>query len=360
MAAKGHVFVGVVRWPGGANMASPPGTLGGVFRMPVGGGEWEHATRGLPGDCHVPAIAVDPHDPDRVFCGTQEGPYVSADGGASWRRLGFPRTDRQVWAIAVHPRNPRRIYLGTSPLGVFVSEDDGATWREAPSARMPDATEMGAFVNRVMRFAFNPANPDEIYAAMEVRGVMRSTDGGETWTDRSEDLIRWAEREPHLKSAILTRHEAEGMLDAHAIAIPAAAPETPFLAVRMGLFRSDDHGGHWRDLEMRKVSPITYGRDIRPSPHDPATLYATLSTAASGATGSMWRTRDLGKSWERIDAGLTPDGTMMGVAPSPRDPRVVYGATRRGQVFGTLDDGATWHAAPLPEGCRAVMTVAVG
>jgi photosystem II stability/assembly factor-like uncharacterized protein len=359
--SKGHVFVGVVRWPGGANMASPPGTLGGVFRMPVGGGgDWEHVTRGLPEDCHVPAVTVDPHDPDRVFCGTQEGPYVSTDGGASWRRLDFPRTDRQVWTIAVHPRNPRKIYVGTSPLGVFISEDDGGTWREALSARMPDATEMGAFVNRVMRFAFNPANPDEIYAAMEVRGVMRSSDGGETWTDRSDDLIRWSEREPHLKSAILTRHEAEGMLDAHAIAIPAAAPETPFLAVRMGLFRSDDHGGHWQDLEMRKVSPITYGRDIRPSPHDPATLYATLSTAASGATGSMWRTRDLGRSWQRIDAGLTPDGTMMGVAPSPRDPKVVYGATRRGQVFGTLDDGATWHAAPLPEGCRAVMTLAVG
>lgn len=357
--SKGHVIVGVVRWPGGANMSSPPGTLGGVFRMPVGGGAWEHVTRGLPAECHVPCVSVDPHDPDRVFVGTQEGPYVSRDGGASWTRLDFPRTDRQVWAIAVHPRNPRRLYVGTSPLGVFISEDDGATWRESPTARLPDATDMGAFVNRVMRFAFNPANPEEIFAAMEVRGVMRSTDGGATWTDCSDDLVRWAEREPRLKSAILTQHEAEGMLDAHAIAISPAAPETPFVAVRMGLFRSDDHGAHWQDLEMRRQSPITYGRDIRVSPLDPATLYATLSTAASGATGSIWRSRDAGRSWERIDPQLTPDGTMMGAAPSPRDAGVVYGATRRGEVWGTLDGGATWHAAPLPEGCRAVMTLAV-
>jgi photosystem II stability/assembly factor-like uncharacterized protein len=357
--SQGHVIVGVVRWPGGANMASPPGTLGGVFRMPVGGGTWEHVTRGLPEECHVPCVSVDPHDPQRVFVGTQEGPYVSADGGASWRRLAFPRADRQVWAIAVHPANPRKLYVGTSPLGVFVSEDDGASWQEAPSARLPDATEMGAFVNRVMRFAFNPANPDEIYAAMEVRGVMRSIDGGRSWADCSGDLIRWSEREPRFRSAILTKHEAEGMLDAHAIAISAAAPETPFVAVRMGLFRSDDHGAHWQDLEMRRHSPITYGRDIRVSPLEPGTLYATLSTAASGATGSMWRSRDAGRSWERIDPQLTPDGTMMGVAPSPRDAGVVYGATRRGEVWGTLDGGATWHAAPLPEGCRAVMTLAV-
>jgi photosystem II stability/assembly factor-like uncharacterized protein len=302
---------------------------------------------------------VDPHDPDRVFVGTQEGPYVSTDAGASWRRLAFPRNDLQVWAIGVHPNNPRKLYVGTSPLGVFVSEDNGESWTEAPTARMADATEMGAFVNRVMRFAFNPANPDEIYAAMEVRGVMRSTDGGATWSDCSDDLIRWAERDPRLKSAILTRHEAEGMLDAHAIAISAAAPETPFVAVRMGLFRSDDHGGHWQDLRMRDHSPITYGRDIRVSPRDPNTLYATLSTAASGATGSIWRSRDVGRSWDRIDPQLTPNGTMMWVAPSARDDGVVYGATRKGEVWGTLDGGQSWHAAPLPGGCRAVMTLAV-
>jgi photosystem II stability/assembly factor-like uncharacterized protein len=357
--AQGQVFAGVVRWPGGASMAAPPGTLGGVFRLPVGGTEWEHATQGLPEECHVPCITVDPHDGSRIYCGTQEGPYVSTDSGASWRRLDFPHRDRQVWAIAVHPRDPRTLYVGTSPLGVFVSRDGGGSWTESPSARMPDATEMGSFLNRVMRFAFNPARPEEVFAALEVRGVIRSTDGGERWTDCSDDLIRIAEREPHLRSAILTKHQAEGMLDVHAIAISAAAPETPFAAMRMGLFRSDDHGAHWQDLDMRRLSPITYGRDIRVSPHDPNTLYATLSTAANGATGSVWRSGDLGRSWKRLDEGLTPAGTMMAAVPSPRDPAVVYAATRKGEVYGTRDGGATWQAAPLPAGCTAVMALAV-
>src|SRR4051812_39343187 len=82
---------------------------------------------------------------------------------------------------------------------------------------LPDHMAMGSFRNRVMRFAFNPERPEEMFAALEVRGVIRSTDGGENWQDCSDHLIRLAEQ-PHLQSAILTTDIAEGMLDVHAIA----------------------------------------------------------------------------------------------------------------------------------------------
>jgi photosystem II stability/assembly factor-like uncharacterized protein len=356
--SKGHVFVGAVRWPGGANMTPPPGTLGGIFRLAVGEADWEHLSEGLPEECHVPCLTVDPHDGNRIYAGTQEGPYVSTDGGSSWKRLDFPRRDLQVWAIAVHPRDPRKLYVGTSPLGIFISEDGGGSWREAKGVALSDITDMRGFVNRVMRFAFNPARPEEMYAALEVRGVIRSTDGGESWQDCGQDLVRLAEQ-PHLKSAIITSNTAEGMLDVHAIAISPAAPDVPLVAVRMGLFRSEDHGAHWQDFEMRKLSPIFYGRDIRVSPHDPNTLYATLSTAASGATGTVWRSTDLGRSWARFDTPTKAQSTMMAVVPSPRDPGVVYAATRKGEAFGTVDGGASWQEVPLPKGCIGVMAVAL-
>ncbi len=356
--AQGHVFAGVVRWPGGANMIAPPDTLGGVFRAAVGDTRWEHMTNGLPAECHVPCITVDPHDRSRIYAGTQEGPYLSTDGGTSWRRLDFPRRDRQVWGIAVHPSDPRKLFVGTSPLGVFISDDAGGTWREASGTGLADVADMRGFVNRVMRIAFNPARPLEMFAALEVRGVIRSTDGGESWTDCSAHLIALSDQ-PHLKSAAITTNTAEGMLDVHALTISAAAPETPIIACRMGLFRSEDHGGHWTDLEMRKRSPIFYGRDIRVSPHDPLTLYATLSSSALGATGTVWRSTDLGKNWARFDAPTQARSTMMAVAPSPADTAVVYAATRKGEVFGTLDEGATWMEAPLPKGCSGVMALAV-
>ena len=67
------------------------------------------------------------------------------------------------------------------------------------------------------------------------------------------------------------------MLDGHALACSAAAPGTVFLANRMGLFRSEDGGSHWQDVDVGRFSPMTYGRDLRVSPHDPKVLYAALS-----------------------------------------------------------------------------------
>src|SRR3954453_20254656 len=64
---NGHVFAGVVRWPGGGNLNAPPDTLGGVFRLGLGETRWEHMTAGLPEICHVPCLTVDPHDFRRLM-----------------------------------------------------------------------------------------------------------------------------------------------------------------------------------------------------------------------------------------------------------------------------------------------------
>ena len=73
----------------------------------------------------------------------------------------------------------------------------------------------------------------------------------------------------------------------------------------------------------------------------------------------MWRSLDLGQSWARFDQPTHAGSTMMAVVPSPRDSRVVYAAARKGEVFGTLDGGASWQEAPLPKGCSGVMALAM-
>ena len=100
----------------------------------------------------------------------------------------------------------------------------------------------------------DPGRPDNIYAALEVSGVIRSADGGETWTDLSQPLIRLADK-PHLKSRIGSAIDSEGMLDSHALAVSSAAPGTAFLAVRMnGAPLTADHGA-----PVRLVVPSWYG-----------------------------------------------------------------------------------------------------
>jgi photosystem II stability/assembly factor-like uncharacterized protein len=346
-AAKlSRVYVGAGQWTSG--------TSAGIFRR-VGTGGWEHLTKGLPAVTQVQAITVHPTNPDVVYIGTQDGPYRSTDGGDHWERLGFPERDLQVWSILVHPADSRRLYAGTSPVGVFRSDDGGDTWRRLPKAVQPERVKMG-FACRVMRLAADPARPESLYAAVEVGGVMRSDDGGETWADCSADLVTLAEQ-PHLKSRIGSDTDIEGMLDAHALCVSAARPGTVFLALRMGLFRSEG-GREWRDMEVGRFSPLTYSRDVRVSPQDPRVLYACLSPAARSQDGSLYRSSDLGETWARFDHGVKAETTMMAVALHPSDAARVYCASRTGQVFGTEDSGTTWREDRLPQGVQDVYALA--
>ena len=341
-----HVYVGSARISG---------KVGGVFRRAVGDDRWEQLTKGLPDETNVQAITVHPTDPNVVYLGTQDGPYRSTDRGERWERLDFPK-GLQVWSILVQPSDPRVIYAGTAPVGVFRSDDAGATWQRLPKAVLPERVKMG-FACRVMRLAADPARPQEIYATLEVGGVMRTLDGGEHWDDCTSDLVKLAETRPHLKSKIQSDTEIEGMLDGHALAVSAAQPGTVFLAVRMGLFQSDDRGSSWRDMEIGRFSPLTYGRDIRVSPQDARTLYACLSPAARSEDGSLYRSQDLGQTWKRFDHGVKAERTMMAVALHPRDPDQVHCVARYGQVFGTQDGGRTWQEHRVP-GVQDVYAIA--
>jgi photosystem II stability/assembly factor-like uncharacterized protein len=207
--------------------------------------------------------------------------------------------------------------------------------------------------------AIDPSNPNEIYAGLEVGGVIRSLDGGETWTDCTKELIKFTQQE-HLQSQLISDTNREGIMDSHALTVSAARPGTVFLATRMGLFCSADRGETWQEMGIWQQSPLAYARDIQVAPDNPHTLYAALSDAALGRNGSVYRSQDLGQTWKRFDHGLTVRSTMMTVAPSPRDSRTVFCATRKGQVFGTQDGGTTWAECPLPATRQDVYALACG
>ena len=280
-----------------------------------------------------------------IYVGTQDGPYRTTDAGEHWQPVGFPER-KAIYAIAYHPTRVNVMYTGGDDAAVYRSEDGGDTWKRLVNAKSPGHCEMG-FPVRVIRIAIDPTRPDDMYVALEVSGVIRSSDGGKTFTDLSAPLIKLAEQ-PHLKSRIGSDIDAEGMLDSHAIAVSRAAPGTPFLAVRMGLFQGQDRGSDWRDMEIGRFSPLTYCRDVLVSPHDPRTLYACLSSAARSDDGTLYRSDDLGASWHRVDRGIKAQGTMMSVAVDRADPKRIYCATRTGQVFETADAGASWSEYPLP------------
>jgi photosystem II stability/assembly factor-like uncharacterized protein len=195
---------------------------------------------------------------------------------------------------------------------------------------------------------------------MEVNGAMRSDDGGESWIDLSDELVNLAKL-PGLESAILTKDTAEGMLDVHAICISPAAPDSPVLALRMGLFRGENRGEAWTDLNIgQHAANLRYGRDVVVAPWDPATLFACVADAARGVSGRLYKSEDTGANWARIDRGIEVRSTMMAVAVDRTDRVRLHCVTRKGQTFSTTDGGQNWREIPLPEGAGAAVAAACG
>ena len=346
------IFAGAGHW----TTRSGERYRGGLFsRSTDDADEWKPVTAGLPENAEVRALLVHPKNADVIYAGTQDGPYRSTDGGVRWERLGgFPDRGAVVWSLAFHPTRPDVIYAGTAPVALYRSEDGGERWQKL-SAESPEHCFMGSdFPTRTTRIAVDATRPDDVYAALEVSGVIRSSDGGESWTDLSQPLIDLA-KEPHLKSRIGSDTDAEGMLDSHAIAVGRGRV---FLAVRMGLFESDDRGASWRDAKIGRFTPLVYCRDVIVSPHDASVMYACLSPAARSTDGSIYRSADGGQTWRRFDHGVKANATMMAATVRASDPRRVYCVSRCGQVFGTEDAGGSWREYRLPPGVQDVYAVA--
>jgi photosystem II stability/assembly factor-like uncharacterized protein len=347
--AQSNLYAGVAGYVGRAGQVG----LVGVFSRQAGSDEWQHPIK----EHEAWAVNVHPTNPDVVFAGTSDGVYRSTDRGRTFQRTNFP-DKTQIWSFLVDATNPKLVYAGASPIAMYRSEDTGETWRKLPDPAMPDRAVM-PFACRVMRLAQHPSKPDTIYAALEVNGVMRSDNGGESWTDVSKGLLDLAQQ-PHLKSKIVSNTYNEGMLDGHAIAISPADPDGVIVAVRMGLFHTADRGETWEDMEVGRFSPTTYGRDIKVSPQDGNTLYSALSVAAASKDGAVYRSQDAGKTWKRFDR-VQVHGTIMSVALHQKDPNQVYlGARYDGEVYGTEDGGETWNSVPLPATVKDIYSLAVG
>ncbi len=349
-----YVYAGAAPFSGAGHSEQPSG----LYRTRVGEHDWHVLRNGLPDKVEVRTIAIHPTTPQLVYVGTQNGPYRSSDGGEHWERLPFPDKDMVVWTILLHPQNPQTLFVGTAPPAVYRSEDGGEHWTRLPIVEPAGMVQMG-FPCRIIRLTADPSNPDELYAGIEVGGVIRSLDGGSTWEDCTKELLTFTQQE-HLKSQIASKTQIEGMMDSHALSVSPARPGTVFLATRMGLFCSPDRGETWQEMEIWRHSPLSYARDIQVAPHDPNTLYAALSPAAMSKSGSLYRSPDLGQTWQRFDHGVTVQSTMMTVAPSPQDAKIVYCATRKGQVLGTRDGGETWTDYSLPAGRQDVYALACG
>ena len=320
----------------------------GLYRMAEGDDQWELLANGLPDSPAIRAIAIHPERPNTVFVGTQDGPYRTEDHGDHWEKVNVPDHGLPVWSLLFHPRDPNVMFAGYESSEIYRSDDGGERWQQLPvSVRFPEVT-VGPGANlakRVLQIAGVPANTDELYGAIEVGGIIRTQDGGEHWEQLSHG-----------------QYVNDDPVDMHGVLAGTFRPGSVLGIGRAGMFRSTDKGDHWARVQLDPLNEKgqTYCRQIREAPGDPKTIWVAAGANFMSDLGTLFRSRDGGVSWDRVETGFEADSTLFGLAFNERHPSTMYCASSNGQVWGSGDGGETWTGHPLPEGARQVYSMACG
>ena len=316
-------------------------TLGGVnvLTRDKPGAPWRTAGLVLEGK-HVSALAAEPTQ-GRLFAGVHGGAlYFSADAGATWQQRGDGITINHVYSLGYGVRDGRlTLYAGTEPVGLFRSDDYGASWRELAAIRAMPGNEKWDFpgpphIAHVKSITVDPRDPESVYAAVEQGGLMKSTDGGKSWR----------ELDGYAKPDDAVYH------DIHRTVPVPARPDEMFMTSGCGLYRSGDAGETWQHLTDRKFR-IGYPDAFVVSPRDDRVMFmAGAGTDPFGwrktgkANGTVMRTTDAGRTWQEANRGM-PVGRAnveaMGMASYPGGFCLFAGNTD-GEVYCSEDGGESW------------------
>lgn len=313
-----------------AFIAIPGG--GGVERTERSAeGEWK--TERLIREYEVACLAPDPHHPSVIYAGTNgSGLLRSDDEGRSWAPLGMQ--GQTVKAISVSPARPDRIYAGTRPAYMFVSDNRGNSWRELEAFRRirgrwfwfsPADSPWTAYVQSI---AVSPSDPDVLLAGMEFGAVVRSTDGGETWSNH----LRGSLRDCHS----MTFHHSDGRW------VYEAGGSGGGAAV------SRDGGASW--TKRTQGLDRGYGWACAADPGRPEVWYASLAPGpgkahVNGKARAYIYRADGGAPWERLNGGLPQ--------PLPSMPyALLTDPAAPGHLYAGMGDGQVWHSEDYGESFR--------
>jgi photosystem II stability/assembly factor-like uncharacterized protein len=325
----------------------------GLLVVRGGNGHWETESRmaRMAPRC----LAADPAHPERVWSGTVgAGAWRSDDAGGTWRPAGDQLSTLDVSALSVGA-GEEVVYAGIDPSAMWCSEDAGGRWEELAGMRALPSAPSWSFPPRpetshVRWITLDPASPDRLYVCIEAGALVRSGDGGRTWTDRVPD----------------------GPGDTHTLAVHPDAPGRLYSAAGdgfgmpgRGYSESHDGGDTWTRPDEGIEHHYLYGLAVDPG--DPDTVVASAAGSPSMAHGlqvadsTVYR-RSGGGPWREVREGLPePRGTVRALLATNADEGgVFYAASNRG-VFRSADGGLSWEPvlAPLPDRYRAQPTHAI-
>jgi uncharacterized protein (TIGR03437 family) len=334
---------------------------GGVWRTDDGGDTWRPLTDTAP-SLAIGDIAIDPTNPNVVWASTGEGNPASGssyygagllkttDGGNTWQVITGPNStiapvqpafiNAGILKIEIDPTNPNTVYITTGPgrpnsaagspfvnaplgqRGIWKTTDGGQTWTNL------NVTDDGGRVSATDVIT-DPLNRQRVYAAMLAFGIYRSDNGGQTWT--------------YLEGGL----PAEGFQRiALAIGPPLAPSQNSTLYAAyaannsdlLDLYRSTNNGQTWTAVTLpQEKGQANYNLAITTDPLDARVVYYATSANDTNNGGTLWRSTNAGQSWDDISYGDSTSGGLHAdthtIAVSRNNPNILY----------TGNDGGIWR-----------------
>ena len=326
---------------------------GGLWKTENGGDLWLPLTDQIP-STGVGAVVVNPNNPEEILIGTGEG-YVangfdirpglgvfkSINGGLSWEQSDFAyiyANDVSVFKLIWHPSNENIVWMGATN-GIWKSTDGGLSWQQT----FGDGTNQATSICDDM--VLHPTDPDILYAGIEGDGIWKSIDAGESWFKLENGL-------PAGDLDFISIDICISQPDVLLTSMTSSA-STGFSM--KGLFRSLDGGETWTEITEAPnafcVPPALgtacqgfYNNIVAVSPDDPDHIWL------GGIT--LWRSTDGGETWVQRDRYTCiycnePPACRTYVdqhdfAFDPADPETMY-VFNDGGIAKSTDGGDCWE-----------------
>jgi hypothetical protein len=250
---------------------------------------------------------------------------------------------KEVWRLA---RGGELLYAGVDEAGLFLSEDGGERWELVEGLTRHPSREAwfpgfgGLCAHAIL---VDPRDPKRLWCGISAVGVFRSEDGGASWAPKNEGVTQIIEDEHHAGIGYCVHALVQDPDDADRI----------WRQDHRGMYRSSDGGDSWERIEEGLPSgfgfPLVMDRRTKTLFAFP--LKSDEYRFPIDGRFRVYRSRDEGGSWQVLEDGLPREHAYMGVlrgamATDSLDPCGVYVGSTAGTLHVSPDGGDSWRTLP--------------